>query len=68
MPDLIQPTPRSKAWGVPADLLKQVQEFGEAPFGYPNPPAKFLMELFGVPAIQRTMDKLSYGEPITTPS
>lgn len=65
MPDLIQPTPRSKVWGVPADLLKQAQEFGEAPFGYPNPPVKFLMELFGVPAIQRTMDKLSYGEPIT---
>lgn len=65
MPDLIQPTPRSKVWGVPADLLKQAQEFGEAPFGYPNPPVKFLMELFGVPAIQRTMDKLSYGEPLT---
>lgn len=65
MPDLIQPTPRSKFWGVPADLLKQAQEFGEAPFGYPNPPVKLLMELFGVPATQRTMDKLSYGEPIT---
>lgn len=65
MPDLIQPTPRSQLWGVPADLLKQAQEFGEAPFGYPNPPVKLLMELFGVPAIQRTMDKLSYGEPIT---
>lgn len=65
MPALIQPTPRSQAWGVPADLLKKVQDFGETPFGLPNPPVKLLMEMFGVPAIQRTMDKLSYGEPIT---
>lgn len=52
--------------GLLADRLKKVQQFGAKPFGYENPPVEMLMNLLGVPAVQQTMERMAYGEPLTT--
>lgn len=52
--------------GLLADRLKKVQQFGAKPFGYENPPVEMLMNLLGVPAVQQTMERIAYGEPLTT--
>lgn len=51
--------------GLLADRLKKVQQFGAKPFGYENPPVEMLMNLLGVPAVQQTMERMAYGEPLT---
>jgi hypothetical protein len=48
-----------------ARAVGAVDGFARAPFGHSNPPVEMLSDLFGVPAIQRTMERASYGEPIT---
>ena len=52
--------------GLLADRLKKAQQFAIAPGGYANPPAEMLLNLLGVPAIQQTMERVAYGEPLTT--
>ena len=52
--------------GLLADRLKKAQQFAVAPGGYANPPAEMLLNLLGVPAIQQTMERVAYGEPLTT--
>ena len=65
----LRATPMSNPiMGLLADRLKQVQQFGAKPFGYENPPVEMLMNLLGVPAIQQTMERMAYGEPLTTGS
>ena len=54
--------------GLLADRLKKVQQFGAKPYGYENPPVEMLMNLLGVPAVQQTMERMAYGEPLTTGS
>ena len=54
--------------GLLADRLKKVQQFGAKPFGYENPPVEILMNLLGIPAVQQTMERMAYGEPLTTGS
>ena len=51
--------------GLLADRLKKAQQFGAKPFGYDNPPVEMLMNLLGVPAVQQTMERMAYGEPLT---
>lgn len=46
--------------------LQKGHEFVSKPFGYPNPPAEAISEFLGVPAIARTLERLGYGEPLTT--
>lgn len=46
--------------------LQKGHEFVSKPFGYPNPPAEMISEFLGVPAIARTLERLGYGEPLTT--
>ena len=58
-------TPRNKLLGTVADAIKGGHEFVSKPFGYRNPPAEMISEFLGIPAIGRTVDRLSYGEPIT---
>jgi len=52
--------------GLLAERLKQAQGFAAKPFGYSNPPAEMLMNLLGIPAVQQTMERMAYGEPLTT--
>jgi len=63
----LRATPMSNPiMGLLADRLKQAQQFGSKPFGYENPPVEMLMNLLGVPAVQQTMERMAYGEPLTT--
>jgi len=63
----MQATPRKNALaGYAADALGAVDQFARKPFGYDNPPAALASDFLSVPAIQRTLERLSYGEPLTT--
>jgi hypothetical protein len=65
----LRATPMSNPiMGLLADRLKKAQQFGTKPFGYNNPPVEMLMNLLGVPAVQQTMERMAYGEPLTTGS
>lgn len=65
----LRATPMSNPiMGLLADRLKKVQQFGAKPFGYENPPVEMLMNLLGIPAVQQTMERMAYGEPLTTGS
>jgi hypothetical protein len=65
--DGIRATPvQNPILGLLSDRLKKAQQFAASPFGYSNPPAEILMNLLGVPAIQQTMERMAYGEPLTT--
>lgn len=64
--DEIKPTPRNYLLGLLADAAQKANETVSRPAGYDNPPARMLMSLLGVPAIAQTLDRLSYGEPLTT--
>ena len=67
MADFLRETPmQNPIMGLLADRLKKVQEFGAKPFGYENPPVEMLMNLLGIPAVQQTMERMAYGEPLTT--
>jgi len=48
-----------------ARLLQGTHEFASKPFGYSNPPARLLSEALGLPATARTVERMSYGEPVT---
>lgn len=63
----MQATPRTnRLAGLLADALGAVDGFARKPFGYDNPPAGLLSDALAVPQMQRTLDRLSYGEPLTT--
>lgn len=67
MADFLRETPmQNPILGLLADRLKKAQEFGAKPFGYENPPVEMLMNLLGIPAVQQTMERMAYGEPLTT--
>ena len=63
--DSIKPTPRHKGLGAAADVVNFLHRAASKPFGYDNPPVEMLSELLGVPAVGRTLDRMSYGEPLT---
>jgi hypothetical protein len=58
--------PRSAGLAALARALKGAEEFAARPFGYENPPMALLSELLGLPAVQRTVERAAYGEPLTT--
>ena len=64
--DTIAPTPRNRFLGLLADAAQGVSDFAARPFGYDNPPGAIVASLLGVPDIAKTLDRLSYGEPLTT--
>lgn len=66
MADEIRATPQNATLGAIARALQGVNEFAAQPFGYANPPGAVLSELAGVPALQRTLERLSYGAPLTS--
>jgi hypothetical protein len=60
--------PRSDTLLAISDWLKKAQEFAAKPLGYNNPPAKILMDVAGIPSVQKTLERIAYGEPLTTGS
>ena len=62
----LRATPQNAALGAIARALQGTHDFVSKPFGYENPPVQMLSELLGVPATARTIERMSYGEPLTT--
>lgn len=46
--------------------LSGLHQFASKPFGYNNPPGEMISEMLGIPATARTLERLGYGEPLTT--
>lgn len=66
----IAPTPRNRLIGQLADLILGADQYAQKPDpalpnGKANPPLAILSDLIGVGGLGRTLDRLSYGEPIT---
>jgi len=61
------PVKNKEAAGV-AQALHRLHRFASEPFGYKNPPVELLSELLGIPAVARTLERVGYGEPLTTGS
>lgn len=59
------PVKHKEAKGV-ADFLKRVHKFAGKPFGLNNPPGEMLSELLSIPALASTLERVAYGEPLTT--
>lgn len=49
-----------------ADVVEAIDSFARKPFGYDNPPVQKASDFLGVPGFYRTLDRVSYGEPLTT--
>ena len=62
--DTIAPTPRNRFLGLLADAAQGVSDFAAKPFGYNNPPGEIVAGLLGVPDMAKTLDRLSYGDPL----
>lgn len=77
--DRIAPTPRNRVLGLLADALAEMEEKAKT-VRQPNPlmmvpsllggqtPQTAIMNLLGIPALQKTVERMSYGEPLTTGS
>lgn len=75
--DRIAPTPRNRVLGLLADTLAELEEKAKS-VRQPNPlmmvpsllggqtPQTAILNLLGVPALQKTVERMSYGEPLTT--
>lgn len=59
-------TPQDPFWGAVSRGLGAVHGFVAKPFGYDNPPAALISEALGIPALQRTTERISYGAPLTS--
>lgn len=63
--DQIGPTPRNRLLGLLADAAAKADEYASAgPPGIKTPGA-MISGLLGVPAIARTLDRMSYGLPVS---
>lgn len=68
--DAISPTPRNKVLGLLSDMFGSVDAYANKPqtgmpMGKANPVLGLLSDAFGIGGTARTLDRLSYGEPIT---
>jgi dsDNA-binding SOS-regulon protein len=66
MADDIRATPQNQILGLLSSGLSSFHQGISNPFGYQNPPAEMISNFIGVPALQRTIERMSYGEPLTT--
>tara|TARA_R110000782_G_scaffold88925_2_gene171272 strand:+ start:100 stop:813 length:714 start_codon:yes stop_codon:yes gene_type:complete len=63
----IRATPvRSEALRFLAEKLDQADQFNRKPFGYNNAPGAFISTAMGVPGIQKTLERLAYGDDLTS--
>lgn len=66
----MRPTPRNALLGLFATALNGVNSYASTPdrtmpMGLANPPLAILNGLLGIPSLAKTVDRLSYGEPLT---
>jgi hypothetical protein len=55
----------NRAAGFAADALGALDDFARAPFGFKNPPAQIVSDIVGVPSLRKTLERMSYGQPLT---
>lgn len=65
MADTLKASPRNAFMGALADAARTVNAFVSNPMGYRNPPGEMLMNALAVPSIATTLDRMSYGSPLT---
>lgn len=73
MADRIQATPRNALLGYLADAIASADAYAQRPdptmpMGRANPALGVLSNALSIPAVAQTLDRLSYGEPLTTGS
>jgi len=66
MADNLRATPQNQFLGLLSSGLSSLHQGVSNPFGYKNPPAEMISNFIGIPALQRTVERMSYGEPLTT--
>ena len=59
------PVKNKQALGM-SKALQAMHGFASKPFGYNNPPGQMISEFLGIPATARTLERMGYGEPLTT--
>lgn len=57
--------PRNRLANALAGGLKSVNAFAAKPFGYDNPPGEMLVNALALPQIASTLERYSYGQPLT---
>jgi hypothetical protein len=68
MADTLSEVKRDALLGYLSDALAKIDQFASKPFGYDNPPVGMLSSALGIPGAAKALDRLSYGEPLTTGS
>ena len=64
--DNIRATPaRSESLAWLAEKLGQADDFARKPFGYDNPPVALISDLFDIPGVKKTLERVAYDEPLT---
>jgi hypothetical protein len=65
----LKPRPRTKRDELLEMLSKgvgSVHEFMAKPFGYENPPGEMVSSLIGLPGAAKTLERMAYGDPLTS--
>lgn len=65
LPQMTETKRRNPLAGYIADLIAAGDQFARKPFGYNNPPAQYISDALGVPAVQQTLNRMSYGDRLT---
>lgn len=68
--DRIAPTPRNRLLGQLADAIIAADSYAQKPdsvmpMGKANPPLALASQFLGIGGLGRTLDRMSYGEPVT---
>ena len=71
--DEMRAPPRARILGLLADGLNAAKEYANKPdatmpSGLLNPPLSMLSNLVGLPSLAKTVDRMSYGDPLTNAS
>jgi hypothetical protein len=65
----LKPRPKTKRDELLEMLSKgvgSVHEFMAKPFGYENPPGEMVSSLIGLPGAAKTLERMAYGDPLTS--
>jgi len=65
----LKPRPKTKRDELLEMLSKgvgSVHEFVSKPFGYENPPGEMVSSLIGLPGTAKTLERMAYGDPLTS--
>lgn len=64
--DELKPTPKYPLVEKLGKGVGAVHEFVSKPFGFENPPGEIASELLGIPGVAKTLERVAYGDPLTS--